>query len=600
MKSRRLLWHLYPSFLAIAFAVLLAVSWFASSSLRFFYYNQVASFLEQTTRLAEFPLSPKIQSLDFPAVDAICKQVGKAASTRITVILPDGRVIGDSVENPANMKDHSDRPEFQNALVTGLGRSQRFSETLGKQMMYLAIAIRQDGSVLAVIRTSQPLTEIDKRLDDIYKKFFWASVLIAVIAAVVSLVVSKRMSRPVEQMTKTARLFASGDLTQRLSIPATDELAGLAKALNEMAQQLSDKIDAITEDRNRTQAILSSMIEAVLAVDLDGRIIGLNEAAADFLNIEPAKGGVIGRNLEEIVRNPDIQKFIQNTLQGDVGSAEADTFLVNDGEKFLELHGTPLTDNKGNRSGAVIVMHDITRIKRLEQVRRDFVANVSHELKTPITSIKGFVETLQEGALDDPGQAKRFLEIISKHTDRLNSIVDDLLSLSRLEETSEKRRISLENTLLKPVLFSSIELSKFKAEKKNITVELDCDSDLTAKINTALIEQAVLNLIDNAIKYSPDNSKILVSALKIDAEVLISVSDQGCGIEEEHLDRIFERFYVVDKSRSRKLGGTGLGLSIVKHIAQVHAGLVTVESKINVGSTFKIHLPVETDSNKNA
>ena len=365
-----------------------------------------------------------------------------------------------------------------------------------------------------------------------------------------------------------------------------------------MAQQLSDRIDAITNDKNRTEAILSSMIEAVLAVDLDGRIVSLNEAAANVLNIE--KNRSIGRNLEEIVRNPDIQKFIQNTLKGEIRSAEADTFLVNDGEKFLQLHGTPLNDSKGNRSGAVIVMHDITRIKLLEQIRRDFVANVSHELKTPITSIKGFVETLQEGALDDPTQAKRFLEIVARHTDRLNSIVDDLLSLSRLEETGEKRRISLENTLLKPVLFSSIELSKFKAEKKNITVELTCDSDLTVRINTALIEQAVLNLIDNAIKYSPDSSKILVSALKTDTEVLITVSDQGSGIEEEHLERIFERFYVVDKSRSRKLGGTGLGLSIVKHIAQVHSGFVTVESKVNVGSTFKIHLPVETDSNKNA
>ena len=229
MKSRRLLWHLYPSFLAVIFAVLLALTWYALTSLRFFYHNQVAASLEQNAHLSQLSLLPKIQSLDFREVDALCKTLGKASSARITVILPDGRVIGDTDENPANMKDHSDRPEFQEALVTGLGSSQRFSETLGKQMMYLAIAIRQDDSTLAVIRTSQPLTEIDKRLDDIYKKFFWASVLIAVIAAVISLLVSKRMSRPVEQMTKTARLFASGDLTQRLSIPATDEFAGSQK-----------------------------------------------------------------------------------------------------------------------------------------------------------------------------------------------------------------------------------------------------------------------------------------------------------------------------------------------------------------------------------
>jgi two-component system phosphate regulon sensor histidine kinase PhoR len=598
MKSRRLLWHLYPSFLAIAFAVLLAVTWYASSSLHFFYYNQVASVLEQTARLAEFPLSPKIKALDFPAVDGICKQVGKAASTRITVILPDGRVIGDSVENPANMKDHSDRPEFQGALVTGLGRSHRFSETLGKQMMYLAIAVRQDGNVLAVIRTSQSLTEIDKSLDDIYKKFFWASVLIAVIAAAVSLVVSKRMSRPVEQMTKTARLFASGDFSHSLSMPSATELAELAKALNEMAQQLKTRINTITEDKNQIQAILSSMIEGVMAIDAEGRVVSLNIAGANFLNIEQVQA--VGRNVEEIVRNPELQQFVQDTLQGKDLSDTTDIFVINNGERFLQLHGSSLTDSKGQRNGAVIVMHDITQVHRLEGIRRDFVANVSHELKTPITSIKGFVETLLEGSLDKPQEAKRFLEIIARHSDRLNAIVDDLLSLSRLEEDSEKRRLFFENTYLRPVLVSAVELSKIKAEKKNITVELICDESIVAKINSVLIEQAVLNLIDNAIKYSQDNSNVKISVQKQEKEILISVCDKGCGIEKQHLSRIFERFYVVDKGRSRKLGGTGLGLSIVKHISQVHGGCVTVESKVNEGSTFTIHLPFsDTDSDKN-
>ncbi|RKY25496.1 MAG: hypothetical protein DRP62_01065 [Planctomycetota bacterium] len=265
---------------------------------------------------------------------------------------------------------------------------------------------------------------------------------------------------------------------------------------------------------------------------------------------------------------------------------------MNEGGRFLQLYGSGLVDNKDNRSGAVLVLHDITRTRQLEEVRRDFVANVSHELKTPITSIKGFVETLQEGALDKPEESKRFLEIIAKHADRLNAIVDDLLSLSRLEEDSEQRRISFEKTSIRPTLVSAIELSKVKAEEKHITVELLCDKEITAKINSALIEQVVLNLIDNAIKYSQDNSKIQVSTQKTENEVFIKVSDQGCGIEKEHLDRIFERFYVVDKGRSRKLGGTGLGLAIVKHIAQVHNGYVTVESTLGKGSTFIVHLPV--------
>ena len=265
--------------------------------------------------------------------------------------------------------------------------------------------------------------------------------------------------------------------------------------------------------------------------------------------------------------------------------------LLTTGERFLQLHGTNLANGKTSRNGAVIVLHDITRIHRLEEVRRDFVANVSHELKTPITSIKGFVETLQEGALSKPEEAMRFLEIIARHADRLNAIVNDLLSLSRLEEDSEQRRLFFENAALRPELISAVELAKIKAEKKNITIELICDENITAKINSILIEQAVLNLIDNAIKYSQDNSTIKVIVQKQETEILISVCDSGCGIEKQHLSRIFERFYVVDKGRSRKLGGTGLGLSIVKHISQVHGGYVTVESKVNEGSTFTIHLP---------
>jgi two-component system phosphate regulon sensor histidine kinase PhoR len=340
------------------------------------------------------------------------------------------------------------------------------------------------------------------------------------------------------------------------------------------------------------------MIEGVMAIDAEGRIISLNRAGADFLDVEQEQA--VGRNVEEIVRNPQLQQFVQNTLQGKDLSSANGVFVINNEERFLQLHGTSLTGSKGQRRGAVIVLHDITQIHRLEEVRRDFVANVSHELKTPITSIKGFVETLQEGSLEKPQEAKQFLEIIARHADRLNAIVDDLLSLSRLEEDKEKRRLFFENAYLRLVLVSAVELSKVKAEKKNITVELTCGESIAAKINSVLIEQAVFNLIDNAIKYSNDNGNVEVSVKLQEKEVLISVRDKGCGIESQHLSRIFERFYVVDKSRSRKLGGTGLGLSIVKHISQVHGGYVTVESKVNEGSTFTIHLPInDADLDKN-
>jgi two-component system phosphate regulon sensor histidine kinase PhoR len=591
MNRKKIIWHIYPAFLVIGIAVLLAVTWYAGYSIRLFYYNQAANDLEVRARLVEYQIEPMIKSGNFSEIDNTCKSLGKKSTTRITIILPDGQVIGDSGENLAVMKNHSDRPEFRDAINEGLGKAVRFSGSIGKNMMYLAVPIKQDDKILAVIRASISITVIDQELTNIYRRVLWAGVIITFFTAVVSLFISKKISRPIEQMKEIANHFALGDFSHSLSIPSATELAELAIALNGMAQQLGSRINTITENKNQMQAILSSMIEGVMAVDADGRIISLNRAGADFLDVEQLKA--VGRNIEEIVRNPELQQFVQNTLQGKDLSVMADVFIMNNGERFLQLHGTSLTDRKGQRNGAVIVLHDITRIHRLEEVRRDFVANVSHELKTPITSIKGFVETLREGALENPQEAMRFLEIIARHADRLNAIVDDLLSLSRLEEDNEKRRLFFENTYLRPVLSSSVELLKIKAEKKKITIDLICDEHISAKINSALIEQAVFNLIDNAIKYSSDNSNIKISVQKQGNEILISVSDQGCGIERPHLSRIFERFYVVDKSRSRKVGGTGLGLSIVKHISQVHGGSITVESKINEGSIFTIHLPID-------
>jgi two-component system phosphate regulon sensor histidine kinase PhoR len=259
----------------------------------------------------------------------------------------------------------------------------------------------------------------------------------------------------------------------------------------------------------------------------------------------------------------------------------------------LRARGTYLTDHQGNKNGAVIVLSDMTKLQRLENIRRDFVANVSHELRTPITSIKGFVETLLDGAINEPEEAQKFLKIIAGHTDRLMAIIEDLLSLSRLEEDSQTRMVAMEYLKVRPVLESAIELSDPKAGDKKIKIEIDCDDEIEILMNPTLLEQAVFNLVDNAIKYSPSESKIQLTVRKTDTEVLIAVKDFGCGIEKPHLERIFERFYVVDKARTRKLGGTGLGLAIVKHIVQLHSGSVTVESTPGQGSTFTIHMPIK-------
>lgn len=588
MTRKRLLWYLYPSFLIITFLVLVVAAWYASSSYSDLYYSQVKNELETKARFLEYQILPMIKAGNFAESDSLCKSLGKISSTRISVILPSGEVIADSEEKPVLMKNHSDRPEFKAAMNEGIGNSVRFSDTLGKNMMYFAIGLKQDGEILAVVRTAMPITAIDESLNNFYRKIFLAGGIIAVCAAMISFGVSKKISGPIEQMTEVAKHFAAGDLDIRLSTPKAKELAELADALNQMAEQLKLRINTITEERGQIHAILSSMIEGVLAIDSSGNVVSVNNAAAKFLDIDVNKS--YGRSIEEFVRNPQLQQFVRDTLEKE-SPTEADVFISNDEGLVLRLYGAAITDNKGSRSGAVLVMHDITRTRQLEEVRRDFVANVSHELKTPVTSIKGFVETLLDGAVNDPQQSRRFLEIIARQSDRLNAIIEDLLSLSRLEDDSEKRRLSFEETAIKSTLISAIEFAKVKADEKHIKIELLCDEKLSAKINSALIEQAVLNLVDNAVKYTTENGEIRVTAQQDDNEVLITVSDKGCGINREHLERIFERFYVVDKGRSRKMGGTGLGLSIVKHISQVHGGYATVESSPGQGSTFTIHLP---------
>ncbi len=592
MARKKLIWQFYPTYLLVTLAVLVAVTWYCSNFFRHFYIDQTRKNLTTLAYAVAEQISTSLQEKDFNEIDRVCKQLGLACKneTRFTVILPSGKVVGDSDEEPMKMTNHSDRPEIKKAIGDAYGWSMRLSPTLGKNMMYVAIPVKEGGEVRAIVRTAIPATAIDEAIRNIYIKIFWGGLATAFCAAGLSLFISRRISEPIVDMKKIAERFASGDLDHRLLVSGTGELDSLANALNKMATQLQERFAIITDQRNEMEAVLSSMIEGVLAVDVQGRVVSINKAAAALLNIDAQHSQ--NRMIEEIIRNVELQDFIKRTLNSRVPT-EADISLPAESDRFFQLHGAPLPTSTGGRIGAVIVLNDMTRMHRLENVRREFVANVSHELKTPVTSIQGFVEALLEGDLKDPEQNKRYLTIIAKHSDRLNSIIEDLLILSRLEEDEEERQITLEKTLLKPVLQSAIELSSAKAEQKQMTIELICEDDVEAQINPALVEQVVVNLIDNAVKYSSRGSTVRITAEQKADKTAISVQDNGCGIAQEHLDRIFERFYVVDKSRSRKLGGTGLGLAIVKHITQVHGGSVTVESTPGLGSTFTIYLPLD-------
>jgi two-component system phosphate regulon sensor histidine kinase PhoR len=589
MFRTRLIWQLYPSFLAVTLVAVLAVTAYFSHAFRTFYREQSRNELRALAAVAA-PQVARMLATEPSEIEDLCKRLGQrtAGRLRFTVVTSAGRVLGDSHDDPATMLNHSDRAEIIAAFQQGVGESIRLSPTLGKEMLYVAVRVPEEGPPLAAVRVAISANAMDQVIAEMRAHVLWAGLVIVVCVALLSLLISRSISQPVVSMRRIAQSFARGRFNVRAPAAVATELDDLARALNEMAAQLGDRIVTITRQRNELETVLSSMIEGVFAVDAGGRIVSINRAAAQLLSIEP--GQAQGRAVEEVVRNLSLQQFVRETLASDEPT-EGDISFSQDGERFFQVQGARLVDPGGERAGAVIVLSDMTRIHRLENLRRDFVANVSHELKTPVTSIQGFAEALQEGGVADPEQMRRYVSIIAKHAQRLNAIIDDLLSLSRLEDGSERRSISFEPHQLKGVLQAAIDLSAIKAEPKQIQVTLVCEEEIQARVNAPLLEQAVVNLIDNAVKYSEPGAAVEVRADQRRGQTTISVRDIGCGIPAEHQARIFERFYVVDKSRSRKLGGTGLGLAIVKHIAQVHGGHVTVESTPGKGSTFSIYLP---------
>jgi len=587
-KRKRLLWKLFPSYLLITLISLLAASWYASGAMRQFFLDQTATDLKARAALLDKQIKELLSPLRSEAIDAICKEAGRLSATRITVILPNGAVIGDSRETPRLMDNHANRPEIATALAGQTGESLRFSNTLMQDMLYVAVPIRDHQDIVAALRTSLPATAVETEIRSIQLKIALGGCIIALLAAGISWVISRRISRPIEQMKKSAEQFAGGDLSHRLTSPATEEMAGLADAMNQMAAQLDNRIETIISQRNQLETVLASMLEGVIAVDSQERILSINRVAAQLFENEPAN--CQDKSIQEVIRSPALQQFIQSALSNP-GPAEEDIIVYQNEERIIDVKSSPLLDANQQQNGALVVFNDVTQMRRLENMRRDFVANVSHEIKTPLTAIKGFVETLQQGKVEKVDEKERFLGIIQKHVDRLNAIIQDLLTLSRIEQEDESKEINREKVNLADVFQAVIQICRPQAEEKHIHIDLDCEKDTTAIFDPTLIEQAMVNLLDNALKYSEPQSTVLVKSHQQNSEVIISVQDHGIGIAQKHLSRLFERFYRVDKARSRNMGGTGLGLAIVKHIAQAHGGHVTVESKLGEGSRFSIHLP---------
>ncbi|MDY7033052.1 MAG: ATP-binding protein [Thermodesulfobacteriota bacterium] len=580
MITLKIVWKFFFAQISLILISLLTIGFYLGYSLKNYYVNQISSQLTTNAILVRNMIDKDVVEGGVDSVDAVAKRIGNETHSRITIIDREGTVIGDSEKDPRKMENHIDRPEIRDALTGMYGKSIRYSETLDIEMIYLAIPMTDNGKINRVIRISLSLDHVNERITHIYKIIGWGTLLAILISLGIGFLFAKRMSRPITQMTRVARKISEGNFSERIRANSTDEIGDLARSFNSMSIELQKRIKSLSKEIGEKQAILSGMIEGVIAADSDQRIILFNTAAETMFNVSSRKA--LGRFYWEVIRHSGFNAVFQEVL--DTGNPKTEEITLQyEGEKILHVQAAAITDEKKEHLAVVAVFHDITEIRRLERVRKEFVANVTHELRTPLTSIKGFVETLRDGAINDPENSLKFLNIIATHTDRLNQLLSDLLELSQIE--SGRTEMNLEPINIMDVInrVVSVFADTVHQRKQSITIDIQEDFPFVL-VDEEKVEIVLINLLDNAVKYTPDNGEITVSAFDKGNNVQIEVSDTGMGIPDAELPRIFERFYRVDKARSRELGGTGLGLSIVKHIVDAHGGTVHAESEMGKGT----------------
>ena len=588
MPRTRLVWHLFASWCGLVIATMVAMSWLASVGLARLSQEGEYRRMQDVARMAEAAVPGSPFNADTLAPwHASADSLQRATDLRLDLFDHEG--------NPARPESDEDSSRGADRAIAAIrqgaaeARSDHYDAEQGRRVLTLAVATENNG----ILRVTSETTALDREL----RLSQWSLLLRFLAAASVAIaagyVVAKRAAAGVEELAESASQLARGSLQVAIPTPDLAELSTIAAAVTGLRDQLLERARTIGRQGSQQAAVLGSMVEGVLAVDHRHRILSINTAAADLLGLEPGK--VLLRPLQEVVRNPDLRRFVLRAL--DCKETIEDDLVLRDAsrERVLLVRGTALRSSSGSEHGAVIVLNDVTHFRHLENIRRDFVANVSHELKTPTASIRGFVETLMDGALENREDALRFLSIIARQAERLEAIIEDLLALSRIERIEESSDLTLETVSLIEVVNAAIGSCQLRANERAIAVSVDCDPAVIVAVNPPLLEQALINLIDNAIKYSDPGKTVRIAVTHKedhdDRSITIAVADEGSGIDEQYLPRIFERFYRVDRGRSRKLGGTGLGLSIVKHIVQAHGGSVDVKSTPGVGSVFALHLP---------
>lgn len=506
---------------------------------------------------------------------------------RITFIDFTGKVLGDSSADYHEMQNHLDRKEIKDAINGKTGLDIRFSQTLKIDFLYVAIPMTTSETV---IRISLPLLQI-KKINEVIWLYSGIGMLVGLIlTTLLALKFSASLTNPVNELIAVSKEIYHGNYSMRAKIKVKDELGQLADTFNAMAEELERSILDLKDKNLKFDSIMNSMTNGFIAVDSNQRVLLVNAIACQFLGIEYEES-INGRNLIEVMRNHQINHLLQQTVENNSSSMYEINITIPE-ERVFRIYASPIRPDgsSGANSGAILSIMDITNVKKLEQIRTDFVSNVTHELKTPLTSIRGFVETLRSGAINDTEVADKFLEIIDIEAERLYMLINDILQLSEIETKQKDTHIG--NYNLKTIIEDVISVLQVTADKKNITLHREVENGLVIDANRDRIKQMLINLIDNAIKYNVKNGNVYVKAWKAEGKVVVSVKDTGIGIAHQHLSRIFERFYRVDKGRSRSMGGTGLGLSIVKHIVNLYNGDIKVESEPGSGTEFQIQLPL--------
>lgn len=594
MTSRNYRPWLFRAHAGLALLALGGASYFSAEAARRAVEGELTVRLDGVTRIIKAELETEFASAgagpdSAAALAAFLIDRGRLSELLLTWCGPDGRPIADSQQGViASAMSLPPDPEVQGALTSLQGHARRFNHALQDELLYLALPVRSDGGTIGVLRAGASTRPIHAAAVQVWLGGAIFAVGALALAWLWARSTAQQLTRTFGELRRRMDGIAAGDYETQLIVAGPEDAQQVADALDRVARGFQRRVAELARQNAEQDALLGSMVESVLAVDSRGRVLRMNPAAGRLFEVDPVAAQ--GRALQEVARHSALSRFVESALSSrDV--IEEEIVLARGEERFLQAHGTMLRGMDGQKMGALVVLNDITRLRRLENIRRDFVANVSHELKTPITTIKGFVETLRDAGSIEPEDRERFLAIILKQADRLNAIIEDLLSLSRIEQGAERDMIQTEPTPLLEVVEAAIHQVKAKAVEKHSVLSTSVEPGLVARVNPRLIEQALVNLVDNAIKYSEPGVTVSVTARARGRDVVVQVRDSGPGIEAEHLPRLFERFYRVDRGRSRKLGGTGLGLAIVKHIALAHNGFATVESRIGAGSVFSLTLP---------